>query len=209
MADDGKQISAWRGEFGNAYVDRNTGDSERLRRLTKCFAEILKTVESRAPGSILEVGSNIGNNLVALNNLSDASLFAVEPNQKARETLESRGVVAADNIHDGVATSLPFDDGSVDLVFTSGVLIHVPPADLETAYREMHRVSRKYVLSIEYFSPLPEAINYRGETDLLFKRDFGGYWLDLFDDLEPVANGFFWKRTTGMDDLNWWLHAKR
>jgi hypothetical protein len=52
------------------------------------------------------------------------------------------------------------------------------------------------------------GIPYRGHEGLLFKRDFGGMWLDLFPKIDPVANGFFWSRTTGLDDLNWWLFRK-
>lgn len=209
MADTNKQISAWRGDFGDAYVDRNVGDADRLRALTVSFGCILDNVHGDPPASILEVGANLGNNLAALNRVSGAELFAVEPNAKARDLLAESGRVPAANIFDAVATGLPFEDGAIDLVFTSGVLIHIPEDDLEAAYREMHRVSNKYVLSIEYFAPSPTRIQYRGETDLLFKRDFGGFWLDLFDDLESVANGFLWKRTTGLDDLNWWLLRKR
>ena len=209
MAENGKQISAWRGEFGNNYVDRNVGDTSRLRSLTIAYSMILDHLRAAPPASILEVGANLGNNLKVLDRVSDAELHAVEPNEKARGLLASSGCINPDNVHDAMATELPFGDASIDLVFTSGVLIHIPEEHLEQSYREMHRVSAKYLLSIEYFSPVPTKIPYRGETDLLFKRDFGGYWLDLFDDLEPVADGFFWKRTTGLDDLNWWLFRKK
>lgn len=50
---------------------------------------------------------------------------------------------------------------------------------------------------------------YRGHDDRLFKRDFGGYWLDHFSDLWTVAYGFAWKRITGLDNLTWWLFEKR
>ena len=99
-------------------------------------------------------------------------------------------------------------DGSIDLVFTSGVLIHVAPEFLEVAYREMYRVARRYLLTIEYFSAEPETKTYRGEDGLLFKRDFGSLWLDLFPPLILVDYGFFWKRATGLDNLTWWLFAK-
>ena len=74
--------------------------------------------------------------------------------------------------------------------------------------REIHRVSSKYVFCSEYFSPKAETISYRGETDLLFKNDFGSLYLDLFPDLRLVDYGFFWRRTTVMDDCTWWLFRK-
>lgn len=209
MTSSEKQIQAWRGDFGDAYVDRNLGDQSRLNALTRSFGAILDRLTGAPPRSILEVGANVGNNLAALARVSDAELHAVEPNAKARAILAESGRVKAQNVHDAVGSALPFADGAVDLVFTSGVLIHVPPSELGSVCREMHRVAARYILCIEYFAPKPTQIDYRGETDLLFKRDFGGHWLDLFDDLEPVADGFLWKRTTGLDDLNWWLFAKR
>jgi len=202
-----KPAEAWKGEFGDAYVDRNAATPEHVGNVERGFREIFAHV-APPPATILEVGANIGNNLRALKKFTDAELMAVEPNAKARARLVEDDVLSPSRIFDAFATDLPLDDGAADLVFTSGVLIHVPPVDLEAAYREMYRVSGRYLLSIEYFSPQPVEIPYRGHDGMLFKRDFGGMWLDLFPDLDPIANGFFWKRTTGLDDLNWWLFAK-
>jgi len=198
----------WRSDFGDVYVERNLPTEDRIRTRVRAFSTIFDSLSGAAPRSIVECGANVGINLRALDRLSNAELFAIEPNQKARERAISDGVLPAENMKEVTLEKLPFDDGSIDLVFTSGVLIHVPPADLEQAYREMHRVSSRYLLSIEYFSKKPETIPYRGHDELLFKRDFGGMWLDLFPDLEPVAQGFFWIRTTGLDDLTWWLFRK-
>ncbi len=208
MTDGSALIDAWKGEFGDDYLMRNRATEETVGNAAHAFTEILSHVKDNPPASILEVGANIGINLRALVRLTDAELFAVEPNASARERLVADEVIPQDRLFDAVATELPLDDVAVDLVFTSGVLIHVPPEDLETAYGEINRVAARYILSIEYFSPKPVSIPYRGHEGLLFKRDFGGMWLDLFPGLEPVANGFFWRRTTGLDDINWWLFRK-
>ena len=208
MNSEGKQIDAWRGDFGDAYVDRNAADGDRVRNNIRAFREIFGHIDDHPPQTILEVGANIGANLRALSEIMDAELYAVEPNETAREILVRDAVVPAERAVDAVATALPFDDDGVDMVFTAGVLIHVSDDRIEEAYREIYRVAARYLLSLEYFSPPPARISYRGETDLLFKRDFGGLWLDLFPKLKPVADGFFWKRTTGLDNVNWWLFEK-
>ena len=208
MTDGNAPIDAWKGEFGDNYAARNRATEETVGNAARAFAEILSHVKDGPPASILEVGANIGINLRALSGLADAELFAVEPNASAREQLVADKVLPQDHLFDAMATKLPLNDGAVDLAFTSGVLIHVPPDDLETAYGEIHRVAARYILCMEYFSPRPVEIPYRGHEGLLFKRDFGGMWLDLFPGLEPVANGFFWRRTTGLDDINWWLFRK-
>ena len=203
-----KQLGIWRGDFGKAYLQRNQVTEERVRQRVSAFAAILPHLNGAPAKSILEVGANIGLNLRALAHLTDADLHAVEPFGDARKALIADKVVPETQVHDAAATSLPFADASIDLVFTSTVLIHVPDEALATAMREIHRVSRRWILCMEYFSPVAQTITYRGHGDLLFKRDYGGLWLDNFPDLEYVADGFFWKRMTGLDDVNWWLFCK-
>lgn len=205
-----KQLDAWAGSFGIDYTARNMATPEAIEQRRKAFAAILDHLPGpAAPHSILEAGSNIGINLMALSEITDADLYAVEPNGTALAALRESETVPSDRTHQGTLQALPFGDGEIDLVFTSGVLIHLPDEALDTALSEIHRTARRYVLALEYFSPAPQAIPYHSHDDFLFKRDYGGLYLDRFDDLEHVANGFFWKRTTGLDDLNWWLFRKR
>lgn len=203
-----KQIETWQGDFGNAYIERNLPSDKRIEDRERAFSEILSHTKGGEPVSILECGCNIGLNLRALKRITPAALYACEPNARARSVLLQDEVLAESRLTDGTLQALPYEDASFDLVFTSGVLIHVHPDQLEAAYREMYRVSSRYVLSIEYFSKHPETIRYQGRDDLLFKRDFGGMWLDLYPELKPVANGFFWERTSGLDDVTWWLFEK-
>jgi pseudaminic acid biosynthesis-associated methylase len=203
-----KQLEHWRGQFGDAYIERNTATAERVQQRAVAFGHILQHVSGAPLRGILEVGANIGLNIRALQRLTTAELHAVEPNRHAREILVGDGVLRPDCVHAADASELPFPDTSFDLAFTCTVLIHVPDEALQRACREIHRVSRRWILCMEYFSPTPVMIPYRGRDDLLFKRDYGALWLDGFSDLEHVANGFFWKRTTGLDDVNWWLFRK-
>jgi pseudaminic acid biosynthesis-associated methylase len=206
---DSPQVAFWRGEFGDAYIERSTAGPANLRLLVAHWARILDCMAGSPPRSILEVGSNVGNNLHALRALTDAELFAVEPNRKAREKLVRDGVVPAANVRDGVAASIDLPAGAVDLAFTSGVLIHVHPDELAASCREIHRVSARYIVCNEYFSDKPEAILYRGNAEHLFKRDFGAFWLDGFPGLRLLGYGFAWRRATGLDNLTWWAFEKR
>jgi pseudaminic acid biosynthesis-associated methylase len=197
------QLQRWKGDFGNDYIGRNVVSRKAVDQRLKTWGTMFDHMSG--VDKLLEVGSNIGLNLHAITQLTKAEIHAVEPNDTARQTLVDSQIIPNNQIHSGNAFELPFEDNSFDLVYTSGVLIHIAPEDLEKAYKEIHRVSRKYVLSIELFSQKPEVIHYRGHDDLLFKRDFGGLWLDTFSDMKPIAEGFFWKRTTGLDDCTWWL----
>jgi spore coat polysaccharide biosynthesis protein SpsF len=159
-------------------------------------------------GSVLEPGASIGINLRALRRLVDVEMWAVEPNDRARRRLVDDRVVPTDRALSGDLSALPVDDAAVDLVFTRGVLIHVPDEHLETAYREMHRVARRWLMFSEYFAPATATVRYHGHDDMLWKRDYGALALDLFDDVRYVADGFFWHRVTGLDNVNWWLFEK-
>lgn len=202
------QVDAWKSEHGDQYVARNAATTARVRQRLEAWVRMLSATKHAPPTSILEVGCNVGLNLRALRMLGEFDLAAVEPNASARETVVADGVLPPDRIWDGSALELGVPDASFDLVFTSGVLIHIAPEDLARAYAEIYRSSSRYILAWEYFAQQPEAVPYHGRDDLLFKRDFGGHWLDLYPDLEPLDYGFFWKRLTGLDDVTFWLFRK-
>ncbi len=202
------QAEFWRGDFGDAYTDRNLALADQMQARLKLWSEILAHTISAPPKSCLEVGANLGVNLRALQQLTSARRFAVEPNDKARSILVRDGVVEASDLKGGLAAKIDFPDRVAELAFTSGVLIHIHPDQLAASLSEIHRCSARWIVCIEYFSDKPEMIPYRGHDDRLFKRDFGSLWLDSFPDLRPVAYGFAWKRITGLDNLTWWLFEK-
>lgn len=195
----------WTGEFGDAYQRRNATTPDKITARTWLWHSIFERVS--IPETVLEVGAGDGVNLRAIDGYvmgqRPLRLHAVEPNMAARTRL-LRNFDAVD----GTAQALPFADASIDLVFTSGVLIHIPPRDLAQACAEIHRVSRRYIVAIEYFAAEPTEVPYRGHAGALWKRDFGAFYLDHFPDLKALGCGFAWKRTTGLDDLTWWAFEK-
>jgi pseudaminic acid biosynthesis-associated methylase len=202
------QLDAWVGPFGQDYMARNSDVSEAdLAPRARCLAAVLAAFPT-PPASILEVGANIGRNLMALARCTDARLYGAEPFEEARRRMVAlmggrlAGAVRASG------QALPFDDASIDLVFTSGVLIHVSPADLPGIMDEIVRVAGRFVWCNEYFAKQPEEVAYRGKTGLLFKRDFGRLYLERFPSLRPVAQGFLWSATSPFDDTTWWLFEK-
>jgi len=203
-----RQLVEWQGDFGNDYIERNLVTEKRIRERVVTFAQIWREMDGNPPSSVLEIGSNVGLNLRALKAITEADLFAVEPNKKAFEILIEDGVVEKKRAFNTSGADIPLADGSVDLCFSSVVLIHVPDETLTATLSEMYRVARKYILCIEYFAPETVTKSYRGHDDLLFKRDYGSIWMDNFPSLRYVADGFFWKRMTGLDNVNWWLFAK-
>ncbi len=199
------QEAFWEGEFGDEYTDRNRGP-DRVAANSAFFSRAL----GRAQGvhSVLELGSNIGLNLLALRRLLPAAkLSAVEINEKAAS--ESKSSLPDLDLHR--TSILEFRPGATwDLVFTKGVLIHVNPDKLPLVYDLMHGSSSRYLLVAEYYSPMPVEVTYRGHAGKLFKRDFAGEMLDRFPGLALIDYGFAYHRDASFpqDDINWFLMEK-
>jgi pseudaminic acid biosynthesis-associated methylase len=175
MHPDTPQLALWRSEFGRAYTDRN--DRDKPERAA-AWAGLL---DGLAPTRVLEVGCNIGWNLVYLDRLGVPELYGVEPQEDAVRRARARH--PRFNVLYGAAFDLPFRDGYFDLAFTSGVLIHITPSSLGDALDEIYRVSRRYIVAIEYDGPTEQEIPYRGHTGALWKRDHGAAWQRRFPDL--------------------------
>jgi len=207
---DTHQLQLWKSTFGAEYAGRpgNAISAETLRRLMRDWGRMLSHAVTPRPASALEVGCNIGRNLVALRGFI-GDIHAVEPNAEAVRLARANPALEGVDIREGDAFALPYADESIDLVFTSGVLIHVAPEDLARAVREIVRVARHYVLCIEYFSHEPQQVTYRGKEGYLFKRDFGKFYLEQYPALRVVDYGFLWQPLDSSDDSNWWLFAKR
>jgi len=201
-----EQETFWHGHFGDEYVSRNKG-TERLAARTALFATILRRTEGVR--TVLELGANIGLNLVAIKSLlSGVSLSAVEINEKAADELAS--TLPDATVHR--RSILEFEpNGSWDLVFTKGVLIHINPDKLPEVYDLMLRCSSRYILVAEYYSRSPMEVTYRGHSGRLFKRDFAGELLDRYPDLHLLDYGFVYHRESNFkqDDTTWFLLENR
>lgn len=193
-------VELWKSAFGNDYTARNDRSTLPARE------QLWKTLFPRHCDSVLEIGANVGLNLEAISQRSACQMFATEPNDMARAQLEALGL--CEIVTTDTADFLSYPDNSADLVFTSGVLIHVPPDKLLKSMQEMHRVARRWIIVGEYFAPSEEMIPYRGHTDALWRRDYGSLFLDTFPNLRCTAHMFAWKRATGLDNLTFWVLEK-
>lgn len=172
------QLALWRSAFGRAYTERN--DHDRPERAL-AWRQLLDGI---APRRVLEVGCNVGWNLVYLSRLGIDELYGVEPQIDA---IHAARVRRPDfHVLAGTAFDLPLDDASCDLVFTSGVLIHIAPGSIGAALDEIHRVSRRWIAAIEYDAPVEQEIEYRGHAGALWKRDHGAAWTTRYPGLRLV-----------------------
>ena len=188
MAQKTFQEENWSSGHGNDYNLRNPasiGETNglylKIYGLTR--SQINKEFLDGLPRDIkiLEVGANVGVQLAFLQEMGFKELFGVDINREAIEM--SKKNFAKLDIIESSALNLPFKDNFFDLVFTSGVLIHISPADIKQAMKEIFRCSKKYIWGFEYFAEDYTEIEYRGQKNMLWKANFSKLYLELFPNL--------------------------
>ena len=191
----------WTGDFGDRYVERNKAASNGREPFWRSLLGEFPV------GSALEVGCNLGGNLTWISRMvPPRSVYGVDINEQALATV--RGSLPGVNAVWSPARELPFRDRMFDLVFTTGVLIHQPVEALPIVMSEIVRCSRKYVLCGEYYADQLTEVPYRGHAGALWKRDFGGFYQQLFPELKLVRHGFLPKGEGSWDDVTWWMFEK-
>jgi len=202
----------WMGEFGNKYISRNN-HPDMINDNIEIFKRILLKNKIKIK-SVLEYGSNVGLNLLALKKIyKDLDINAVEINstacKKLKKNIENIKIFNQ-SIFD-FNNNLNYLDLKFDLTLSKTVLIHINPSDILKAYKALYQKSKKYILLIEYHNPSPVNIMYRGFSNKLFKRDFAGDLLRLYKDLKLLDYGFIYSKDPKLfncDDLNWFLLKK-
>ena len=116
--------------------------------------------------AVLEVGCGNGLQLRCLHDMGFTNLYGVDVN--AELLAECPGYVLAT---EASADDLPFSDAMFELVFTSGLLMHIAPDSLDKTMREIVRVSNRWVWGFEYYAPKSEEVEWRGHRGILWRDD--------------------------------------
>jgi pseudaminic acid biosynthesis-associated methylase len=196
MSEPTRQMQEWSGNFGKEYTDRNALSLPDMELFYKeCYGITRTEMNLRFLSDfdrdmrVLEVGSNIGNQLLCLQKVGFKNLHGIELQSYAVELSKSR--TEGINIIQGSAFDIPFKGGFFDLVFTSGLLIHIAPEDINMVLDEMHRCTKQYIWCLECYSEVYTPIPYRGHADLLWKANFSQLFLDRFKDLILIREEHF------------------
>ena len=182
-----EQEEFWAGTFGNEYTLRNTGDWDAFYKetwgitRTELNEQFLSSLKKDA--LILEVGCNRGYQLNVLQEQGFTNLWGIDINKNALILARENKNL---NIVEGSAFDLPFKDNFFDLVFTSGLLIHISPDDMPSVMNELYRVTKRFIWSFEYFSEDCVEIEYRGNKNQLWKNNFLKLFTNRFPNLEVV-----------------------
>ena len=201
-----EQEKFWNEQFGCDYIMRNNND-ELLKNKKNMFEQIFKNITDIK--SVLEFGANIGLNLKAIENVYKGPLdiTAIDINQMSCKLLSETSnynVVNASILNYNITSKY-------DFVLTTGLLIHLDPSILTDVYNIIYNSSSKYICIAEYYNRTPISIDYRGEKDKLFKRDFAGDMLNNFPDIELINYGFIYHKDKNypLDDIKLFLLEKK
>lgn len=199
------QEEFWSKEYADEYIERNSNFD--INSGVEAWSKILKN--THGINSLLECGCNIGRNIELLNHyLPDTKKSIIELSPTPYEIVTKKY-----NFEHSVNSSIleaDLPNNYFDLVFTTGVLIHIHPDKLLENMQKMYDLSKKYIVFGEIFSRVPGHVHYRGRDDLLFKRDFGRFFLENFN-CKPIDYGFLWGHyydDAGFDDSTYWVFEK-
>lgn len=154
-------------QYWNEYASNFSSHyNEEMAKFIKDLAMSLRAQ------SVLEVGCSAGNDLklfpqgIDVNGI-DVSEIAISI---ARENLPEF------NFKVGEATAIPFENESMDIIFTKNVFNYLVTTDIKKSVDELFRVSRKYIFNIESFSENEEKIE--NQTITTHGRNMKKHWLD-------------------------------
>ena len=136
--------------FWNKYADEN--ESRDNEGFTKFLTDLASSLHCT---SILEIGCGTGIDLRKFNDSFE--IHGVDLNDHALELAKKNipnGKFYKENI-----TKLPFEDSSVDFVFTHKLLNYLDDDTLDNGVSEMFRVAKKYIVNCELFGESEEMIN--------------------------------------------------
>jgi spore coat polysaccharide biosynthesis protein SpsF len=207
MSFNSEQEMFWATTYADDYIKKNSEFDHTLGAVA--WAKMLQKTQRGGVSNYLECGCNIGRNITQIKlALPDAKPSIIEISEPAFKYVTTHHDF--ENAYNGPILDSNFEKEFFDLVFTLGVLIHINPDQLLEHMAIMYGYSKKYILIGEYFNRTPVSIEYQGEKDKLFKRDFGKLFIENFD-VKLLDYGFLWGHiydSAGFDDVTWWLFEK-
>jgi pseudaminic acid biosynthesis-associated methylase len=201
-----EQQKFWAKDYANEYIEKNKAFDQKLG------VDGWKIMLNKASNitSILECGCNVGRNIGFLNSIMPESKKSIIEISKPAYDFVTNSY-ETDKSFNGSILDSSFEPNCFDLVFTCGVLIHIHPDELLVNMKKMFDYSKKYILIGEYFNRTPVMIEYQGQTNKLFKSDFGKLFIQNFN-VTCIDYGFLWGHIfdkAGFDDITWWLFEKK
>ena len=168
-------------EFWNKYANEN--ESRDNVEFAKFLTNLARSLHC---ASVLEVGCGTG---IDLRKFDDSfEIHGVDLNEYALKLAEEN--IPKAKFYKENITKLPFQDSSVDFVFTHKLLNYLDDETVDKGVSEMFRIAKKYILNCELFEETEENIDDKMKFRNMLKR-----WLNykvrvvsnvnMHEDIEP------------------------
>ena len=168
-------------EFWDEYSDENESRyNEEFAKFTRDLATSLRCT------SVLEIGCGTG---IDLRLFPDTfQINGIDLNKHALEIAKEK--LPSANFREGTITKLPFEDSSIDFVFTHGLMNYLDEDTLKKGIAEMYRIAGKYIMNCEKFEETEKQIN-ENQKFCNMKNKWLNYKVklvsnvDMHEDIEP------------------------
>ena len=166
-------------EFWDRYADENEARyNVEFAKFTRDLATSLHCT------SVLEIGCGTG---IDLRLFPDTfKIYGIDLNDNALDVAKER----LGDFKKGDIADLPFEDSSIDFVFTHQLCNYLDEDALEKGVAEMYRVAKRYIMNCEKFEETERQIDGNHRFRNMYKR-----WVDykvkiisnvdMHEDIEP------------------------
>ncbi len=182
-------------DYWNKYTDDN--ESKYNEEFSKFIRDLATSLRAN---NVLEVGCNSGNDLRSFPN--DFDVHGVDLNDHALDIAKKK--LPSFKFQNGSIIDLPYEESSIDFVFTHYVLNYISENEIDKAINELYRVSKKYILNCELYDENESPIDGNSK---LWKRNIYKRWVnfqvkiishvDMHEDIEPNKPRFTLVRKIG------------
>jgi ubiquinone/menaquinone biosynthesis C-methylase UbiE len=171
--------------YDNEFWDNYAKENE--SRYNEEFAKFIRDLAvSLRCNSVLEIGCGTGVDLRLFPDTLD--VHGVDLNDLALDMAKKKN--PSHDFKKSSLTNLPFDDSSIDFIFTHKFLNCVSDEDLNKGISEMYRISKKYIVNCETYAKT------ESKTEDIFRgRNMLQRWsnykvriisdVDMHEDIEP------------------------
>jgi len=156
-------------KFWKNYCEKSEGECN--KEFSKFLRDLVFSLRSE---NILDVGCSNGIDFTEFPETFQA--FGLDLNDIAIEKAEKKFPFF--RFKKGSITKLPYEDSSIDFVFTHSVLNYIFDEDMKDVMSELYRVSRKYIASFEFFGE-DEKIIEINEGIQSWYRNMSRRWADF------------------------------
>jgi len=156
-------------QYNEEFWDRYANENE--SRYNEEFSKYVKNLARSLPGvqSILEIGCGTGIDLRLFP--ETFQLHGIDLNEHALEIAKMK--LPNVKFQKGNITKLPFEDSSIDFVFTHGLMNYLENDILEKGIAEMFRISKKWIMHCEKYEETEKQIDENHRF-----RNMGEKWED-------------------------------